>query len=325
MSTLTFPLLRELGDGEFHSGEAMARHFGVSRSAVWHALKSLQDAGVEVFRVPGRGYRLREPIEWLDAARVAAAMNEAAPHFTLEIADEVDSTNRRMLTQAAQGIAQRSVLVAERQSAGRGRRGREWLGRIGGSLTFSVLWRFEQGASGLSGLSLAVGVALIRALRELGVGDAALKWPNDVQHAGRKLAGILIEMQGDVAGPCAVVVGIGINVRLGDALLGQIDQAATDLSSLMRTTPSRNVLLGTVLRHLFAVMETFASAGFAGVREEWQIAHAYHDREVQLLLPDGTSRLGVVLGVDADGALLLRSPQGESRWLSGEVSLRSAP
>lgn len=324
MKSLAFSIMRLLGDGEFHSGEEMARRLGISRASVWQALKSIDEAGVEVFRVPGRGYRLREPIEWLDRQVIAETLGEMAGAIDLEILDQADSTNRVLLNKAALGAPHRSCVVAELQSAGRGRRGRQWVSKLGGGLAFSVLWRFEQGAGFLSGLSLAVGVALLRAINEIGIDGVALKWPNDLQYQGRKLAGILIEMQGDISGPCAVVVGIGLNLRLGDALLASIDQPAIDLYSITRRNPARNELFGRLLRRLDEVCATFAASGFAALREEWQNHHAYHERPVYLLMPDGSRREGIVRGVDQDGALLLETGQGVSRNLSGEVSLRSS-
>lgn len=323
MKSLAFSILRQLGDGEFHSGEDMAQRLDISRASVWQALKSLDETGVEIFRVPGRGYRLREPIEWLDRKAIEEALGESAKSLDLDILDQADSTNRVLLNKAALGAPHRSCVVTELQSAGRGRRGRQWVSRLGGGLAFSVLWRFEEGAGFLSGLSLAVGVALLRALQEIGIDGVALKWPNDVQYHGRKLAGILIEMQGDVSGPCAVVVGIGLNLRLGDALLASIDQPAIDLYSITHRNTSRNRLLAGLLRHLDDIYVSFAASGFATLREEWQSHHAYHERPVALVMPDGSRREGLVRGVDQDGALLLETGQGVSRYLSGEVSLRS--
>lgn len=325
LKSLAFSILRLLGDGEFRSGEEMARQLGMSRASVWQALRSLDEAGVEVFRVPGRGYRLRDPIEWLDRQAILASLGEKAGSFDLEILDQADSTNRVLLNKAALGAPHRSCVAAELQSAGRGRRGRQWMGRLGGGLAFSLLWRFEQGAASLSGLSLAVGVALLRALNEIGIAGVALKWPNDVQYQTRKLAGILIEMQGDVSGPCAVVIGVGLNLRLGDALLGQIDQPATDLYSIIRRNPPRSDLFAALLRNLDDVLGEFAWSGFSALRDEWQRHHAYHDQPVSLLMPDGSRCPGIVRGVAEDGALLLETEQGLARYISGEVSLRGVP
>ena len=215
-----------------------------------------------------------------------------------------------------------SVIAAEWQTEGRGRRGRVWHATPGASLTFSLLWRFQQGAAALSGLSLAVGVAVARTLARLGVEGVGLKWPNDVMWHGCKLAGMLIEMQGEVTGPSAAVIGLGMNCRLPDALRDRIDQPVTDLAQIAGAAIDRNRLLAMLLIDLDRVLENFARAGFAPLRAEWQAQHVYQGRPVRLTLPDAGIIDGVASGVDEDGALLLETAGGVRRIHSGEVSLR---
>lgn len=322
MNALTIPILRLLADGRFHSGEDIASHFGVTRATVWNALQDAEALSVQLFSVRGKGYRLPEPVRFLDAERVAAALGEQRDRFLLEIHDRMDSTNSHLMRQAAAGAPHGVCAVAELQTAGRGRRGRIWQTGLGNSLAFSVLWRFECGAGALSGLSLAVGVALMRALRELGAADAALKWPNDVLHRDRKLAGILIELQGDMDGPSAAVIGIGLNLRLPEAMRRNIDQPVTDLHSLLGRAVAPDDTLGTLLRHLADVLQAFEQQGFADLREEWMAHHAYHAQPVRMLMPDGRSVEGVVEGIAADGALLVRTASGEQRFMAGEISMR---
>jgi BirA family biotin operon repressor/biotin-[acetyl-CoA-carboxylase] ligase len=321
VNPLTFPILRLLDHERFCSGEAIAAKLGVSRASVWNALADLDRLGVQVYRVRGRGYRLAEPIDWLD---IALLRDRLAGRFVLSLEDVVDSTNSVLLERAAGGAPHRSCVVAELQTRGRGRRGRSWHSPLGGGLTFSLLWRFEQGVGELGGLSLAVGLALQRAMRELGLTDARLKWPNDLLHEFRKLGGILVELQGDALGPAAAVIGIGLNVRLGRAR-ASIDQAVTDLAMALGTEPSRNELLCSLLRHLDEVLTVFAQEGFAPLRGEWEAAHAYHRRRVALHLPSGDVRQGVVVGVAEDGSLRLDTGAGVCRLATGEISLRPAP
>lgn len=322
MKPLSFAILRQLSDGKFHSGENIANLLGVSRASICLALKPLNEAGIEVFRVPGRGYRLREPIEWLDQQALLSTLGEKASLFNLEILDQVDSTNRALLHKSALGAPHGSCVAAELQTAGRGRRGRTWFAGIGGGVAFSVLWRFEQGAVFLSGLSLAVGVAVVRALQAAGVAGVTLKWPNDVLHQYRKLAGILIEMQGDVSGSGAVVIGIGLNLKLSEAVLEHIDQPAVDVFSITRQTPQRNRMMALILSHLADVLAVFAQQGFSGLREEWKNCHCYQDKAVRLLMPDGKQQEGLLRDVAGDGALLVETPQGLARFTAGEISLR---
>jgi len=322
MNTMAFQTLRALSDGAFHSGEDIARVLGVTRSAVWYGIRDIGSAGFAVEKVRGRGYRLAQPVSLLDAARVRQALG--AIDLEVEVCDTLDSTNTRLLQRAAEGARSGLALAAEVQTAGRGRRGRVWHSGLGHTLTFSLLWRFAQGARELGGLSLAVGVALARALRAAGARDACLKWPNDVVLPAGKLAGILIEMQGDVLGPSVAVIGIGVNVRADARVLAAVDQPVADLESVTGTAIERNELLAAMLRELSAVISVFAKDGFTALRDEWQDLHAQQDRPVQLLLPDGKCISGIARGVAEDGALLLETAKGISRHHSGEVSLRAA-
>ncbi len=320
MNSLLLPLLRVLSDGEFHSGAALAQRFDVSRASVWNALQAAQTAGAVLHKVRGRGYRLSGGASWLDASAIASLPGGAA--YTLDIVDSIDSTTAELMRRALAGAPHGSCLAAEIQHAGRGRRGRTWHSVPGGSLTFSVLWRFNQGISALSGLSLAVGVALLRSLREFGAADLQLKWPNDVLWQYRKLAGILIEVQGDVMGPSVAIIGIGINLRLPTAVRDEIDQAVTDLAEVLDRPVDRNVLLGSVLRHLHDVLTAFEAQGLRELRGEWQAAHAYQDKPVRVLLANGADLCGKVVELTEDGALVLEHADGQrSRVNSGEVHL----
>lgn len=324
MKPLAHRVLTCLSDGEFHSGENLARTLAVSRASVWHAVRELEAAGLEIYRVRGRGYRLAQALSMLDAREVSRQLGAAAARFTLEIVDSVDSTNTLLMRRAQAGAASATVIAAEVQSAGRGRQGRAWYSGIGDGLAFSLLWRFMQGAGFLAGLSLAVGVALARAFKKLGAEGVGLKWPNDVLWGGSKVAGILIEMQGDALGPSVAVIGIGINVRLSEAVRRRIDQDAADLESAAGRTLDRNAVLAAVLRELLDMLETFERRGFAPLRAEWERWHALQDRAVTVLLPDGRRENGIARGVAEDGALIVESSGALLRFHSGDVSVRAA-
>lgn len=322
MNNLTFPILRLLADGRFHSGEDIARHFDVTRATVWNALQQAEAAGVQLFSVRGKGYRLPQPVGFLDRDSVLAAIGEQRAWFTLELHDQMESTNTYLMQQALTDASHATCVVAELQTRGRGRRGRAWQAGLGDSLTFSLLWRFEGGATALSGLSLAVGVGLIRTLHAIGLHGALLKWPNDVLHGYHKLGGILIELQGDMEGPSAAVIGVGINLRLPEHLRKHIDQAATDLQTVLGRPVNASNLLGSTLRHLADVLSEFERDGFEALREEWISHHAYQGQSVRLLLPDGRETQGVVSGVASEGALLVDTISGTQRFSVGEISLR---
>ena len=320
MSQLTFPILQMLADGNFHSGEVLAQRFKVTRATIWNAIRHAESLGVEVFSVRGRGYKLPQAIELLDSNLVLNAIGEQRAWFNLQILDEVASTNTYLMQQ--KGIAHATCVAAHIQSKGKGRRGRTWVSQLGASLTFSLLWRFQCGAAALSGLSLAVGVALIRALNSLGVNHAQLKWPNDVLVDGKKLAGILIELQGDLEGPSAAVIGVGANLNLPKNVLNSIDQPAIDLSNVSAKAINQSELLGVILKHLADVLSGFETHGFIDLREEWLSYHAYQNKVVRMLLPNGTDMQGIVKSVADDGILLVETALGLQRFSAGEISLR---
>jgi BirA family biotin operon repressor/biotin-[acetyl-CoA-carboxylase] ligase len=320
MNAHTFPTLRLLADGDFHSGQAIGKQLGISRAAVWNTIQQAQAIGVEIHSVHGKGYRLASAIDFLDSARIAKALNSAAKNFKLELVETTASTNSDLMKKASDNAPQGTCIVAELQQAGRGRRGRNWVSLLGSGLTFSLLWRFNQGAAALGGLSLAVGVALVRALSEIGITRLALKWPNDVLYADKKLAGVLIELQGEMLGPTAAVIGIGLNIRLPDEAKAAIGQPATDLADT--PAPPRNELLAGLLRHLYDVLTEFEQQGFAGLREEWQRHHAFHNKQVQLTLPNGSTVGGIVSGIDADGTLQVNVDGRIQRFSTAEISLR---
>lgn len=321
MKPLAHRVLTLLADAEFRSGEALACALGMSRASVWQAVHELESAGLVIYKVRGRGYRLAQPLSLLDRAEIQQYLGPRARSLALEIVESVGSTSTLLMERAQAGAPHATVIAAEWQSGGRGRRGRAWHADIGGALTFSLLWRFVQGAGFLGGLSLVVGIGLVRALEKLGVVGGGLKWPNDVVWRGRKLAGILIEMQGDALGPSLAVIGIGVNVRLSDAVRSRIDQEAADLETACGRALDRNELLALLLVELHGVLETFTREGFAPLRGEWQRRHAHQDRAVTVILPDARRETGIARGVAEDGALLVETRGGLRRYHSGEISV----
>jgi BirA family transcriptional regulator, biotin operon repressor / biotin---[acetyl-CoA-carboxylase] ligase len=321
MSPLTFLALRRLADGRFHSGEDVARALGRSRATLSEALKRVPDLGIEIFSVRGRGYRLAEPLEFIDVEEAARRLEGTG--VALKVVDEIDSTSSKLLEMAAIGAPSGTCLAAEWQSAGRGRRGRSWVSSLGGSLTFSLLWRFDRGVGHLAGLSLAVGVAVARAMAACGVERVQVKWPNDIVADFRKLAGILIETSGEMQGPSVAVVGVGVNYRLGERVVDRIDQPVTDVASCASAVPSRTQLLAAILRELASTLAAFEAGGFPVFRDAWRALHAYQGRRVRVLPPREAPFDAEVTDVAPDGALVVTLPDGRSTPLSSaEISLR---
>jgi len=336
MSVLTplgFSLLRQLSDGAFHSGEDLAATVGLTRARVSQLLKQAETAGLSLERVRGLGYRLTAAPDFLDADAVRVALRDIAtkgsgyPALDVEVVDQIGSTSTELLRRSQRKDIHGTVLAAEWQTAGRGRRGKPWAAVAGGSLTFSLGWQFEQGAGFLAGLSLAVGVSVVRALEAEGLAGVELKWPNDLIHKHLKVGGILVELNGDALGPSVVVVGVGLNVRLPAEIRRDIEQPVSDLTTVAgRGAPAidRNRLLARVSLELASTLEAYARAGFPPFAAEWQRRHAYQGKPVKLLLPDGASVKGTVAGVDSTGALVLADGPRRARFLAGEISLRRA-
>ena len=322
MGTAPFSLLRMLADGRFHSGERLGRALGLSRAGVWNLIRRIEALGLRVFKVRGRGYRLAEALDLFELDGLAAGLKKVSPELRVEVLDECPSTNTVLAQRAAAGAPHGTVLACEHQSAGRGRRGHSWVSAVGGSLVFSILWRFPRGAGALGGLSLAVAVGAAKALERLGTHGVGVKWPNDLYCEGRKLGGILIESSGDILGPSAVIVGVGINVRLGTRTRERIGAPATDIASHSETVPSRTEVLVAALESITGVLARFSSEGFGPFREEWLQRHAWKGRRVALSQAGRRVAEGKVVGVAEDGALMLDSIGGIERFHSGELSLR---
>ena len=303
------------------SGSELANRLGVTRAAVWKQVERLRAVGVEIEARAGSGYRLAAPLELLDAALLRAAL---APATQARLGDlavhwQIDSTSSELLRRADHDARDRLVCLAERQSAGRGRRGRAWQMPLGGGIAMSVLKRFESPMASLAGLSLAVGVAAVEALAACAIDGIGLKWPNDLVARGAKLGGILVELGGDALGPCHAVIGLGLNVRLG-ASAGEIDQACIDLAALAPVA-SRVQVAARLIDHLLDTLGRFAAHGFGAFADAYARHDALRGHEVEVLQGE-CRRRGIACGTDVRGALRIAFAAGEEVVDSGEVSLR---
>lgn len=320
-----FKILQRLADGHFHSGEALAGDFGVSRAAIWKQLKQIRQLpGIEVHAVTGRGYRLAEPLELFNADALLDAMSgkNRARVGALHLLPAVDSSNAFLGRQARSGSTTGIACLAEGQQAGRGRRGRQWQSGFGRNIVLSLAWRFDLPLAAMSGFSLAAGVAVARALSRAGIEGHGLKWPNDVHLQGRKLAGLLVEAAGESEGPSRLVIGLGLNISLDAAHGEQIDQPWIDLVQAGYGACGRNRLAGLLLDELVSTCLRYQDEGLCGFSDAWQEYDLYAGRQVRLL--QGESVIdGRYLGLAADGSLRLQTEQGEQLFQAGEVSLRA--
>lgn len=313
------------------TGDALAGASGQTRAAVWKRIEALRRAGIAIAARPGRGYLLAQPLDLLDGAAIRATLGPAqALARTVEVAWTLDSTNSELLRRRPRGAEGAEILLAERQTGGRGRRGRSWASPLAAHLYLSVARGFGGGLARLGGLSLVAGVATVDALHALGVTCVRLKWPNDLVVAGpdglRKLGGLLIEGSGEHAGPARAVIGLGLNVRMPASVAAAIDQPWCDLAGLLDADAlvSRNALAAAVLRQLLPALQEFDAAGLAPFLPRYAAYDALAGQPVVLQAPAGEQR-GTALGVADDGALRLRLDDGrEQRVHAGEVSVRRA-
>ena len=323
MKTIPKELLQTVADGQFYSGERLGELLGVSRVAVWKQLQKLSELGLQFESVKGRGYRLLQPIEWLSAEGIKAHLqSEFVPD--LQVYDVLDSSNAELLRQLNQSLkpAKGSCVMAERQEAGRGRRGRQWISPYARNIYFSMSWDFDQGVASLSGLSLVVGLAVLKALNRLYPLPFQLKWPNDILLHNKKLAGILLEVVGDSTGLCHVVMGIGINVNWRDKVqAAEISQAWLCLAEVLGHDVNRNELIAAMIDELLIALPAFEQAGFAPFQQAWQAYDAFLHEDVAVQMGERFV-FGRSQGVNSEGELLLETDVGVQTFNGGEVSLR---
>jgi BirA family biotin operon repressor/biotin-[acetyl-CoA-carboxylase] ligase len=321
-----YRLLNLLADGRFHSGEKLGNALGIGRSAVWKLVRSLAPLGIDCHAVTGKGYRLANPIELLDREQILAELSSEtrAQLDRVEVLNEIDSTNAHLVRERNEDDSSARACFAEFQSAGRGRRGRQWLSPFGTNIYLSVCWYFESTPEVLQGLSLALGVQAARAIASCHIEGVKLKWPNDLVWNDKKLGGILVEMTGESSGPWRIVAGIGLNVGMPRALGSSIDQPWTNLSCITETVVGRNQLAGRLLHHVLLGLTRFSREGFRPFRDEWQRLDAIRGQTVVLDTGRGVMH-GLAQGVDDTGALLLSTGGHTRRFVSGDISVRVAP
>lgn len=312
------------------SGDALASASGQTRAAVWKRIEALREAGVPIEAKPGRGYALSQPLDLLDAAVIRAALPDAANARLdgLEVVWSIDSTNSELLRRPKPAGAQATVLLAERQTAGRGRRGREWASPLAAHLYLSLSRSFVGGLVRLGGLSLVAGIATAEALRGLGFDAVRLKWPNDLvvecDTGLRKLGGLLVEGGGEHAGPVRAVIGLGLNVRMPPThAAARIDQPWCDLGALtIAPVPTRDALAAALLTHWLPALEQFDTDGLAPFLPRYAALDALAG-EPLTVHGEAAAQHGTALGIAADGALRVRLHDGAERHFhSGEISVR---
>ncbi len=307
-------IVKILSCGSFVSGEAIGMALGISRAAVSKHIKGLQDWGLDIYRVHGKGYRLSQPLELLDS--------NVIQQFTqnkVELIPVIDSTNQYLLNRI-NTLKSGAVCIAEYQSHGRGRRGRQWVSPFGSNLYFSMYWKLEAGIAAAMGLSLVVGVAIVEALESHGLKNIKLKWPNDLYYQDKKLAGILVEMNGQAGGAADLVIGLGLNINMPESIEG-IDQPWTSLSYVSDCLPSKNELAVTLINKCSEALLDYEYNGIQGFIPRWNRLDNFLNRQVKLVM--GSREVhGTVQGINEQGAVLIATDKGVESFIGGEISLR---
>ncbi|MCL9780377.1 bifunctional biotin--[acetyl-CoA-carboxylase] ligase/biotin operon repressor BirA [Vibrio sp. S4M6] len=308
-------LLGTLSKGGFHSGEELGASLGVSRAAISKHIKGIQEWGVDVHRVQGKGYQLAQPMQLLDENTLKHTIDTK-----FALVPVIESTNQYILDNSSE-LESGFVCLAEYQSKGRGRRGRQWISPFGSNLYLSMYWQLDAGMAAAMGLSLVVGVALAESLEQLGVPGVKLKWPNDLYHDDKKLAGILVEMSGQAGAAANLVIGVGLNLSMAETVDG-ISQPWTSLSNITAKPVDRNQLAALLVKTLNTTLQDYESFGMGEFVARWNRLDNYLGRKVKLLIGNKSVE-GVARGIDKQGAVLLETEQGTQSFIGGEISLRN--
>ncbi|RUO22919.1 bifunctional biotin--[acetyl-CoA-carboxylase] synthetase/biotin operon repressor [Aliidiomarina minuta] len=322
-------LIETLADGEFHSGQQLAERLQISRSAIHKRIASLDKLNLDIFRVQGRGYKLAEPLELLNSEKLQDALRDSSLPAPLSLRRITGSTNddlRGLLQEAQQNrrtLAPGTAVIAEMQTAGRGRRGKAWLSPFGANLYMSMYWPLSQGLNGALGLSVAIGVCLAQMLQRQGIAGVSVKWPNDVYVQGSKIAGILIELEGQPAGEGHALIGIGLNIKMPDRHKSEIEQAFTDVQSHIEGPVRRHVWAAHLINGCREALLNYDANGLQNLIKDWRELDHFYMQPVRLLLGQHEQQ-GVAEGIDENGALLVRQEGKLKSYFGGEISLRAA-
>ncbi|WNC68991.1 bifunctional biotin--[acetyl-CoA-carboxylase] ligase/biotin operon repressor BirA [Thalassotalea nanhaiensis] len=314
-------LIRQLADGQFISGQHLAEQLNVSRTAISKHVKVLTEMGLDIFSVQGKGYKLAQSITLLDSQKITNELTNLNRKNLIEVHSIIDSTNSYLMRRLPNNVTHGQTCVSEFQSAGRGRRGKEWISPFGSHLYLSMYWYLEQGMSAAMGISLVVGIAVSDVLQQEYELEVQLKWPNDIYVNGKKLAGILVELEGQSIGPGNCVIGLGLNINMPKQSADQIDQPWTDLSTELNHDVDRNMLSAQLIAKISERLEQHHQFGLAPMLDDWQRQDFFYNKQVKLLTGNKETR-GICKGINSSGALLLEVNGKQQPIYGGEVSLR---
>lgn len=308
-------LIEILADGNIHSGEQLGEQLGMTRAGINKHIQTLRSWGIEIQTVVGKGYQLDAPMNLLNIDKVNQEI-KGAPALVIPV---IDSTNQYLIQRISE-LKSGDVCIAEYQSAGRGRRGRQWISPFGRNLYLSMYWKLDQGPAAAIGLSLVVGVILAEVLKAFGADDVKVKWPNDLYLNDKKLSGILVELTGKTGDVAHIVTGIGINIAMSNKNQNTIDQQWINLEQV-GIKIDRNKLACTMTNSLREAFIQFEKQGLAAFIERWKSLDNFMDRKVKLIIGE-KEIFGIAKGINDQGALLLEQDNKIVPYIGGEISLR---
>jgi BirA family biotin operon repressor/biotin-[acetyl-CoA-carboxylase] ligase len=321
MNYLRNELLHILADGEFHSGTELGEHFAISRAAIGKHINALQDIGIDIYSVKGKGYRIAKPLSLLDSKKIDVLFHQLTGQTSANctVLPVVDSTNTYLKDRIVH-LHTGNACVAETQTSGRGRHGRQWYSPFASNIYLSLYWCFSGGYQTIAGLSLVVGIAVADVLDDLGIQHVGLKWPNDVYINMAKVAGILVEVEGTVADEVHTIIGVGLNVDLAENL--DLGQDYTSAQHHVKNPIERNELVAHLLTKLHHYLTVFANKGLSPFQERWERLNAFNHKPVKLLLGK-ESVMGICMGINDQGALLVQVDGVIKAYHGGEISVRA--
>ena len=314
-------LIKALAQGKFVSGQVLADQIGVSRTAILKHINLLKKMGLDIYSVRGKGYKLSSPLNLLSLEKIMEAISDSKHKAEVEVHNIIDSTNNYLMRRLPNSVVQGQACLAEYQDSGRGRRGRKWISPFGSQIYLSMYWQLSHGLSSAMGLSLVTALAVSDAIKKCCDIQVELKWPNDIYINGVKVAGILIDLEGQPLEECHSVIGIGLNVDMPKSAGDEIDQAWTDLTSHYKQPVDRNILSAELIKSLWDRLAQYSLNGIDEMVEEWHSHDLYLNKSVKLLTGEKVTK-GICRGVNHQGALLLEINGIIKPIYGGEVSLR---
>lgn len=315
-----YQVITLLASGESRSGQEIGSKLNITRSAVWKIMHKLAELGIPLERHQGKGYQFKQPLDMFNRERILQMLAPETQQqlASIQIEDTVSSTNTALFNQLKKGCKSGSILLAEHQTAGRGRQGKKWHAPYASNIYMSIYWHFNKDPTELAGLSLALAIAIVDALKNQGVDGLEVKWPNDIYHHNKKMAGILVDMTAESNGSTDVIIGIGVNVTMPEPTTTQLDQPWTDIQQITGSQPDRNKLTAAIIDGLVSTLSEFANTGFASFAAKWPNYDTLLDQEISVTTPNKEFH-GIARGIGSHGELLVER-DGEIRpHLNGTV------